>query len=179
MILVLSGIPSSLVHAEIVEFDLDDVVNAIKQDIETVRATQSVSPRLMIDIVEIYMAVFTREELNRATSVKVGGYAGDPATGSVSGTRQNLSFTLVPAAEPESRKYAKRGLAQAIQKVVSDLKRSLSEPPNYDLTTFTFTLEFGLQRHTDGGISFDLVNLSPLRSKGLTHRILIRMQLAE
>ncbi len=175
--LALCTIPSSLVHAEIVEFELDDVVNAIKQDIETVRATQSFASRLVIVNVEIYLAVFTREELNRGTSVKVGGYAGDPATGSISGTRQNLSLTLVPAAEPENRKYAKRGLYQAVQKVVSDLKRSLSEPPNYDLTTFTFNLEFGLQRHTDGGIAFDLINLGPLRSKGLTHRILIRMEL--
>ncbi len=165
--------------AEIVEFDLDDVVNAIKQEIETVRAAESLTPRLIIDNVEIYLAVFTREEMNRSTSVKVGGFSGDPGSGSVSGTRQNLSFILVPSGEPESRKYSKRGLVQAIQKVVSDLKSSLNEPPNYDLTTFTFTIEFGLQKNADGGIRFDLVNLGPLRSKGLTHRILIRMVVAE
>jgi len=179
VIIILLGLSVTDAGAEIVEFNLDEVVNAIKQEIETVRADESLPPRLFIDNIEIYLAVFTREEMNRSTSVKVGGYSGDPATGTVSGTRQNLSFILVPSGEPETRKYPKRGLAQAIQRVVFDLKHSLNEPPNFELTTFTFNLEFGLQKNTDGGISFDLVNLSPLRSKGLTHRIFIRMAVAE
>ena len=178
-ILILFGLSAADAGAEIVEFDLDEVVNAIKQEIETVRAEESLPPRLVIENIEIYLAVFTREEMNRNTSVKVGGYSGDPTTGSVAGTRQNLSFILVPSGEPETRKYAKRGLVQAIQRVVFDLKNSLNEPPNFELTTFTFNLEFGLQRSTDGGISFDLVNLSPLRSKGLTHRIFVRMVVAD
>ena len=105
----------------------------------------------------------------------MGGYAGDPASGKVIGAKQNVSFILVPAGESENRKYSKRGLVQAIQKVIFDLRSSLEEPPNYDLNSFTFNLEFGLKKNTDGGISFDLVNLKPLREKGLTHRILIRV----
>ena len=176
---VVIGLFADVIRAEIVEFDLDEVVNAIKQEIETVRAAESLPPRLIIDSVEISLAVFTREQMNRNTSVKVIGYSGDPGSGTVGGTRQNLSFILVPSGEPESRKYAKRGLVQAIQKVMLDLKNSLSEPPNFELTTFTINLEFGLRKNTDGGISFDLVHLEPLRTKGLTNHILIRMALAE
>ena len=173
--ILLFGLPVPAADAEIVEFELDEVINAIKQEIETVRTTETLAPRMIIENVEINMAVITREEMNRSTSVKVGGYAGDPATGKVSGARQNVSFVLVPAGESESRKYSKRGLVQAIQKVIFDLRSSLNEPPNYDLNSFTFNLEFGLRKNTDGGISFDLVNLKPLREKGLTHRILIRV----
>ena len=173
--ILLFGLSAPVAEAEIVEFELDEVINAIKQEIETVRTTETLAPRMIIENVEINLAVITREEMNRSTSVKVGGYAGDPATGKVSGARQNVTFVLVPAGESESRKYSKRGLVQAIQKVIFDLRSSLEEPPNYDVNSFTFNLEFGLRKNTAGGISFDLVNLKPLRGKGLTHRILIRV----
>lgn len=179
VMILLFGLAVSNLKAEIVEFDLDEVVNAIKQEFETVRAAQSLPPRLIIENVEIHLAVFTRQEMNRSTSVKVAGYTGDPESGTVSGTRQNISFILVPAREPESRKYAKRGLAQAIQRIVFDFKDSLNQPPTYDLNTFTFNLEFGLRKNADGGISFDLINLGPLRSSGLTHRIYVRMAVGE
>ena len=179
VIVLLFGLLAADLNAEIVEFDLDEVVNAIKQEIEAVRTAETLPPRLIIENVEINMAVITREEMNRSTSVTVGGYAGDPATGSVKGARQNLSFILVPAGESDSRKYSKRGLVQAIQKVIFDLKSALDEPPNYELSSFSFNLEFGLKKNTDGGISFDLVNLAPLREKGLTHRILIRVVVSE
>jgi hypothetical protein len=166
-------------HAEIVEFELDEVINAIKQEIEAARALETGPPRLIIEQVDIYLSVHTKEEFNRSTSVKVNGFAGSADRGSVSGTKQSLSFVLMPSGEPEVSKNPRRGLVQAIQRVVSKLKNATDEPPVFDLGSFTFTLQFAVEKRSDGGIYFNLFNLKTPRAKGLTHTIVIKMALAE
>ena len=166
-------------HAEIVEFELDEVINAIKQEIETARTLENGPPKLIIEQVDIYLSVYTKEELNRSTSVKVSGFAGSADRGSVNGTKQSLSFVLIPSGEPEATKNPRRGLVQAIQRVVANLKNAADEPPVFILGSFTFTLQFAVEKRADGGIHFNLFNLKTPRARGLTHTIVIKMALAE
>jgi len=166
-------------HAEIVEFELDEVINAIKQEIEAARAMETGPPRLIIEQVDIYLSVHTKEELNRSTSVKVNGFFGSADRGSVSGTKQSLSFVLIPSGEPELSKNPRRGLVQAIQRVVSKLKIATDEPPVFNLGSFTFTLKFAVEKRADGGIHFNLFNLKTPRAKGLIHTIVIKMAMSE
>jgi hypothetical protein len=170
---------AATVHAEIVEFELDEVINAIKQEIESSRAIETGPPKLIIEQVDIYLSVHTKEELNRSTSVKVNGFTGSAERGTISGTKQSLSFVLIPSGEPELSKNPGRGLVQAIQRVVSNLKNATHEPPIYHLGSFTFTLKFAVEKRADGGIHFNLFNLKTPRARGLTHTIVIKMALAE
>jgi hypothetical protein len=166
-------------HAEIIEFELDEVITAIKQEIASARALETGPPKLIIEQVDIYLSVHTKEELNRSTSVKVNGFAGSADRGTVSGTKQSLSFVLIPSGEPELSKNPRRGLVQAIQRVVANLRNATDEPPVFNLGSFTFTLKFAVEKRADGGIHFNLFNLKTPRAKGLTHTIVIKMALAE
>ena len=166
-------------HADIVEFELDEVISAIKQEIEAARALETGPPKLIIEQVDIYLSVHTKEELNRSTSVKVNGFAGSADRGSVSGTKQSLSFILIPSGEPEVSKNPHRGLVQAIQRVVAQLKNAADEPPVFNLGSFTFTLQFAVEKRADGGIHFNLFNLTTPRAKGMVHTIVIKMALTE
>jgi hypothetical protein len=166
-------------HAEIVEFELDEVINAIKQEIESARALETGPPKLIIEQVDLYLSVHTKEELNRSTSVKVSGFTGSADRGSVNGTKQSLSFVLIPSGDPEMSKNPHRGLVEAIQRVVAQLKNAADEPPVFNLGSFTFTLQFAVEKRADGGIHFNLFNLKTPRAKGLTHTIVIKMALAE
>ena len=76
-------------------------------------------------------------------------------------------------------KNPRRGLVQAIQRVVAKLKNTAAEPPNFNLDSFTFTLQFAVEKRADGGLHFNLFNLTMPRAKGLVHTTVIKMALAE
>jgi hypothetical protein len=161
------------------EFDIDEIITALKQEIQTANITELGSPNLNIEAVDVVLSVFSTESEKGELYMKIAGF-GSEVHYEILNPRSvhNLSFSFQPTGESGFSPEASLGLVEPIKKVKSTLRKAYNTPPSFKIEEFTFRLEFAIEKSMDGGFSFKIIELEDLKAQNITtHQITIHMKI--
>lgn len=161
------------------EFEIDEVITAIKNEIKTANISELGSPNFKIESVDVTLTVISTEtETEKGTmAVKIVGYDNEIENQVLtSKSRHKLRFSFHPVDESNFSPEISLGLVEPIKKVKYSLRKSYNSPPIFEMNNFTFTLEFAILKNTDGEMGFSVIQLSDLKAMNVnTHYITIYM----
>jgi len=161
------------------EFEIDEIITAIKQEIQTANATESGSPNFEIETVDVVLAVVSTETEQGGLAMKIAGFGGDVQYEALTPKSFHvLSFSFQPTGTSGFSPEASLGLVEPIKKVKSSLRRAYNSPPSFKMETFTVTLQFAIEKRMDGGINFTIIELEDLKARRIaTHRLTLHMKI--
>ena len=179
VIFVLILFPSIFNKAFSAEFDIEEIITAIKQDIQTARLTGEGSPNFEVETVKVVLTVVSTITHNGILMIKVAGFDYDaPHPNTEQGSYHKLSFTLKPSGTPGFSPDSSFGLVEPINKIKSSMRKAYNNPPSSKLEAFTIKLQFAIEKGGDGGFKFNIIDLKYLRAREIaTHSVTIKMKL--
>lgn len=165
--------------AHATEFEIDEIITAIKNEIKTANISELGSPNFKIETVDVALTVVSTETEKGALAVKIVGYGNDfDNEVLISKSYHNLSFSFQPTGASGFSPEMSLGLVEPIKKVKSSLRKAYNTPPNFQMEGFTFKLEFAIGKSMDGGIRFKVIELDDLKARNIaTHYITIHMKI--
>ena len=165
--------------AHATEFEIDEIITAIKNEIKTANISELGSPNFKIKTVDVALTVVSTETEKGALAVKIVGYGNDfDNEVLISKSFHNLSFSFQPTGASGFSPEMSLGLVEPIKKVKSSLRKAYNTPPNFQMEGFTFKLEFAIGKSMDGGIRFKVIELEDLKTRNIaTHYITIHMKI--
>ena len=165
--------------AHATEFEIDEIITAIKNEIKTANISELGSPNFKIKTVDVALTVVSTETEKGALAVKIVGYGNDVDNEVlISKSYHNLSFSFQPTGASGFSPEMSLGLVEPIKKVKSSLRKAYNTPPNFQMEGFTFKLEFAIGKNMDGGIRFKVIELDDLKARNIaTHYITIHMKI--
>jgi hypothetical protein len=165
--------------AHATEFEIDEIITAIKNEIKTANISELGSPNFKIETVDVALTVVSTETEKGALAVKIVGYGNDfDNEVLISKSYHNLSFSFQPTGASGFSPEMSLGLVEPIKKVKSSLRKAYNTPPNFQMEGFTFKLEFAIGKNMDGGIRFKVIELDDLKARNIaTHYITIHMKI--
>ena len=165
--------------AHATEFEIDEIITAIKNEIKTANISELGSPNFKIETVDVALTVVSTETEKGALAVKIVGYGNDfDNEVLISKSYHNLSFSFQPTGASGFSPEMSLGLVEPIKKVKSSLRKAYNTPPNFQMEGFTFKLEFAIGKSMDGGIRFKVIELEDLKARNIaTHYITIHMKI--
>ena len=161
------------------EFEIDEIITAIKNEIKTANISDLGSPKFMIESVDVTLTVVSTETEKGALAVKIIGM-GDEIDNGVTGSKSyhTLSFSFQPTGASGFSPEISLGLVEPIRKVKSSLRKAYNTPPSFQMKGFTFKLEFAIEQNLDGGIRFRILELDDLKAQNIaTHNLTIHMKI--
>jgi hypothetical protein len=182
IILFLIGINLSAIRiAHSNELEIDEIITAIKNDINTANISELGSPNFTIENVKVALTVVSTETAKGAIAVRIVGFGNEVETGlSNSRSYHNLSFSFQPSNSSGLSSEISLGLVEPIKRVKSSLKKAYNTPPRFQMEGFTLKLEFAIQQHMDGGIRFRILELEDLKAQNIaTHRINLHFKITD
>jgi hypothetical protein len=67
---------------------------------------------------------------------------------------------------------------EPINKIKSSLRKAYNNPPSSKLDGFTIKLQFAIEKVSDGGFNFNIIDVKDIRAQNIaTHYITIKMKL--
>ncbi len=175
---------SMLIHSNFgiayaAEFEIEDIITAIKQDIQTVRMTGAGSPNFEIETVKAVLTVVSKVTQIGSLMIKVAGFEKEAPNRTLEhGAYHKLSFTFTPSETPGFSPESSFGLVAPINKIKSSLKKAYNNPPSSKLDAFKITLQFAIEKGSDGGFSFNIVDVNDLKARNIAiHYVTISMKL--
>jgi len=170
-------LPISIAHSG--EFEIDEIITAIKNEINTANISELGSPKFTIENVKVALTVDSTETEKGSIAVKIVGlsnrFEDEPST---SKSYHNLSFSFQPSDSSGFSPEISRGLVEPIKRVKSSLKKAYNTPPSFQMEGFTLKLEFAIQQHADGGIRFRILELEDLKAQKIaTHQLKLHIQI--
>ena len=161
------------------EFEIDEIITAIKNEIKTANLSELGSPNFKIETVDVSLSVVSTETEKGALAVKIVGYATDVRNETLaSKSFHNLSFSFQPTGASGFSQELSLGLVEPIKKVKTSLRKAYNSPPSFQMEGFTFKLEFAIEKSMDGGIRFKVIELEDLKAQNVTtHYITIHMKI--
>ena len=165
--------------AHATEFEIEEIITAIKNEIKTANISELGSPNFKIETVDVALTVVSTETEKGALAVKIVGYDNDfDNEVLISKSYHNLSFSFQPTGASGFSPEMSLGLVEPIKKVKSSLRKAYNTPPNFKMEGFTFKLEFAIGKNMDGGIRFKVIELDDLKARNIaTHYITIHMKI--
>ncbi len=165
--------------AHATEFEIEEIITAIKNEIKTANISELGSPNFKIETVDVALTVVSTETEKGALAVKIVGYGNDfDNEVLISKSYHNLSFSFQPTGASGFSPEMSLGLVEPIKKVKSSLRKAYNTPPNFKMEGFTFKLEFAIGKNMDGGIRFKVIELDDLKTRNIaTHYITIHMKI--
>ncbi len=162
------------------EFEIDEIITAIKNEINTANISELGSPKFTIETVKVALTVDSTETEKGAIAVKIvglsNGFEDEPST---SKSYHNLSFSFQPSDSSGFSPEISRGLVEPIKRVKSSLKKAYNTPPSFQMEGFTLKLEFAIQQHADGGIRFRILEIEDLKAQKIaTHQLKLYLMIA-
>ena len=159
------------------EFEIDQVITAIKNEIQTANISELGSPNFKIESVDVTLTVISTETDKGKLAVKIVGYDNEIENQVLtSKSHHKLSFSFQPVDESNFSPEISLGLVEPIKKVKYSLRKAYNTPPMFEMSNFTFTLEFAILKNDDGEIGFSVIQLSDLKAMNVnTHYITIHM----
>lgn len=179
VIFVLMLIHSNFVMANSAEFGIEEIITAIKQDIQTARMTGAGSPNFEIKTVNTVLTVVSTVTHKGILMIKVAG-VDHQAKGQTldRGSYHKLSFTFTPSGTPGFSPEASFGLVEPINKIKSSMRKAYNNPPSENFDAFTITLQFAIEKADDGGISFNIIDVNDFKAQNIaTHYVTIYMKI--
>ena len=161
------------------EFEIDEIITAIKNEIKTANIAEFGSPNFKIETVNVSLTVVSTETEKGSLAVKIVGYADEARNETLaSKSHHNLSFSFQPTGTSGFSQEISLGLVEPIKKVKSSLRKAYNSPPSFQMEAFTFKLEFAIEKSMDGGIRFKVIELEDLKAQNVTtHYITINMKI--
>ena len=180
VILVSTLVHSNFDKANGAEFDIEDIITAIKQDIQAAIMTGAGNPKFEIESVKTVLTVVSKVTQIGSLVIKVAGFDNEsPNQALEQGAYHKLSFTFTPSGTPGSSPESSFGLVAPINKIKSSLRKAYKSPPNSDLDTFKITLQFAIEKGSDGGFSFNIIDINDLKNRSIAiHYVTISMKVA-
>ena len=165
--------------AQSTEFEIEEIITAIKNEIKTANISELGSPNFKIETVDVSLNVVSTETEKGALAVKILGYGDEIRNETfVSKSHHNLGFSFQPVGASGFSQEISLGLVEPIKKVKTSLRRAYNSPPNFQMEAFTFKLEFAIEKSMDGGIRFKVIALEDLKALNVTtHYITIHMKI--
>jgi len=170
--------PIGIAHAG--EFEIDEIITAIKNEINTANIPELGNPKFTIEMVKVALTVDSTETEEGAIAVKVVGLSnGFEEALSTSKSYHNLSFSFQPSDASGFSPEISRGLVEPIKRVKSSLKKAYNTPVSFQMEGFTLKLEFAIQQHVDGGICFRILELEDLKAQNIaTHQLKLHINIS-
>ena len=161
------------------EFEIEEIITAIKQDIQTARMTGSGSPNFEVESVSVVLTVVSAISHKGVLIVKVAGFDNEAQNQKLDqGSYHKLSFTLTPSGSPGFAPESSFGLVEPINKIKSALRKAYNNPPSSKLDGITFKLQFAIEKVSDGGFNFNIIDVKDIRAQNIaTHYVTIKMKL--
>ena len=161
------------------EFDIEEIITAIKQDIQTARMTGSGSPNFDVESVSVALTVVSAISHKGVLIVKVAGYDPDADSQKLNqGTYHKLNFTLTPSGAPGFAPESSFGLVEPVNKVKSSLRKAYNSPPSATIDCLSIKLQFAIEKVSDGGFTFNIIDVKDIRAQNIaTHYVTIKMKL--
>ena len=161
------------------EFEIEEIITAIKQDIQTARMTGSGSPNFEVESVNVALTVISAISHKGVLIVKVAGFDHEAQNQKIEqGSYHKLSFTLTPSGTPGFAPESSFGLVEPINKIKSSLRKAYNNPPSSKLDGFTIKLQFAIEKVSDGGFTFNIIDVKDIRAQNIaTHYVTINMKL--
>lgn len=163
------------------EFEIDEIITAIKNEIKTANLSDLGSPNFKIENVDVALTVVSTETKKGALAVKIVGYDNE-ADNEVLNSKSyhKLSFSFRPTGASGFSPEISLGLVEPIKVVKASLRKAYNTPPNFQMEGFIFILEFAIEKNTEGGISFTVIELNDLKARNvITHNITIHMKIQD
>ena len=162
------------------EFEIDEIITAIKQEIQTARAAEEGKPSFEINTVNVTLAVVSEEAESERFKIKVASFRREDLNEIAKPqTYHKLNFIFKPNGASDFSPDAPHGLVEALKRVKASLRKAYNEPPRFTFENFTFELEFAIEEKPDGGIGFQIIELDDIKVQNIaTHRITISMNIA-
>ena len=159
------------------EFDIDQVITAIKNEIQTANISELGSPNFKIESVDVTLTVISTKTEKGESAVKIVGYDNEVENEVLTfKSHHNLSFSFQPVDESNLSPEISLGLVEPIKKVKYSLRKAYNTPPVFEMKNFTFKLEFAFLKKDDEEIGFSVIQLSDLKAMNVnTHYITIHM----
>ncbi len=170
---------SPICIAQAGEFEIDEIITAIKNEINTANISELGSPKFTIETVKVALTVDSTETEKGAIAVKIVGLSnGFEVEPSTSKSYHNLSFSFQPSDSSGFSPEISRGLVEPIKRVKSSLKKAYNTPPSFQMEGFTLKLEFAIQQHADGGIRFRILEIEDLKAQKIaTHQLKLNIKI--
>jgi hypothetical protein len=161
------------------EFEIDEIITAIKNEIKTANLSELGSPNFKIESVDVALTVISTENEKGALAVRIVGYDNEADNELLSSkSSHKLSFTFQPTGASGFSPETSIGIVEPIKKVKASLKRAYNSPPTFQMQGFTFKLEFAIEKEVDGGFRFTVIELNDLKAQNITtHHITIHMKI--
>ena len=161
------------------DFDIDEIITAIKNEIQIANISESGSLNFEIETVDVALTVVSTVTEKGALAVKIVGYDNEAYDEILtSKSLHKLYFTFHPYGASGHSPEISLGLVEPITKVKDSLRKAYSTPPSYQMEGFTFKLEFAIEKNIDSGISFTVIELNDLKALNVyTHFITIHMRI--
>ena len=161
------------------EFEIDEIITAIKNEIKTANISELGNPKFTIETVDVALTVVSTETEKGALAVKILAFGNEVDNGvSPSKSYHNLSFSFQPTGASGFSPEISLGLVEPIKRVKSSLRKAYNAPPNFQMDDFTFKLEFAIEQNIDRGIRFRILEQKDLKAQDIaTHHITIHMKI--
>ena len=164
-----------------VELDIDEIITALKQEIQTANQVESGSPNFQIETVDVVLSIVSSDMEKGGVSLKIAGFSDE---GSIDGFNpqayHRLSFSFKPAEISGTSSQASLGLVEPIKKIKQSLRKAYNSPPRLNMDGLKFKLEFAIQKNPNGFISFKTIDLEDIKAQSIaTHQITLYMTIKE
>ena len=162
------------------EFEIEDIITAIKKDIQTVIMTRNGSPNFEIENVKVGLTVVSNVTQIGSLMINVAGFDHEASNQtSKIGAYHKLSLSFTPSETSGFSPESSFGLVAPINRIISSLKKAYNNPPSSKLDTFKITLKFAVEKESDGGFNFNIVDNHNLKSRNIAiHYLTLSMKLA-
>jgi hypothetical protein len=175
---------SMLIHlnfgiAYAAELEIEDIIAAIKKDIQTVMMTGRGNPNFEIENVKVVLTVVSKVTQIGSLMIEVAGFDQEVTNRTLKdGAYHKLSFNFTPSATPGFSPESSFGLVTPINKIKSSLKKASNISPSSKLDAFKITLNFAIEKESDGGFNFNIVDVNNLKARNIAiHQVTISMKL--
>ena len=160
-------------------FEVDEILDALKNEIQTAQSLESGVPRLEIDKVELWLSVFSETSEKDTVELKIVGTDEiDSQQPSPAVSHHTIYLSFNPNYFTDFTSEISSGLVEAITEAKASLKKTYLTPPNMTLNSVTFTIKFGVMRKKSGIIQFVTTDLQRFSVRSIpTHTLNIHMSI--
>ena len=161
------------------EFEIEEIITAIKQDVQTARMTGVGSPNFDIETANVALTVVSSISHKGILTLKVAGFDHEAQYQKLKkGSYHKLNITITPRGTPGFSPESSFGLVEPINKIKSSMSKAYNNPPNSRLDGFTIKLQFAIEKVSDGGFNFNILNLKEIKAQNIpTHSVTINLKL--
>lgn len=161
-------------------FEIDDILDALKKEIQTAQAAAKETRRFEIEKVELQLSVSSDKASNGEVKLEViGSDYDDPVHSKITHSYHRIYLSFYPNDSATFPAELSSGLVEVIKNAVNSLNNSYRNPPNFNFDTFTFDIIFAIVKWKNGDIKFVTTNLAHLISSSIpTHRLTVHMSIS-